>query len=138
RRRVLGADPRPEMASPRRPEPQPDAAAARAPTRGRTRPPPLTDQGLRGFRDVVVEAENLGEATAHAARSAREAYAAVPSDDPELDRVEPRLEVEGLRAPLPAPARAEPSARMPEEQRAPARQAETARAAETRPPRPMR
>jgi hypothetical protein len=137
-RRNFLPDPPPEIAQPRRPEPQPDAAAARAPSRGRTRPPPLTDQGLRGFRDVVVEAENLGEATAQAARSAREAYAAVPSDDPEFDRVEPRLEPEGLRAPLrePVPARAEPTARMPEE-RAPTRQAETQRAAESRPPRSM-
>jgi hypothetical protein len=137
-RRSFLPDPPPEMAQPRRPEPQPDAPAARAPSRGRTRPPPLTDQGLRGFRDVVVEAENLGEATAQAARSAREAYAAVPSDDPELDRVEPRVEPEGLRAPLrePVPVRAEPTARMPEE-RAPARQVETQRAAESRPPRSM-
>src|SRR5215831_12424115 len=55
-RRSFLPDPPPEMAQPRRPGPQPDAPAARAPSRGRTRPPPLTDQGLRGFRDVVVEA----------------------------------------------------------------------------------
>jgi hypothetical protein len=80
----------------------------------------------------------LGEATAQAARSAREAYAAVPSDDPELDRMEPRLEPEGLRALRePASARSEQTARMPEE-RAPARQAEALRGAESRPPRPMR
>src|SRR5262249_33006551 len=62
------------------------------------RPPP-TDEGLRGFRDVVAEAENLGEKTAQASRSARQAYAAVPSNIPEFDRVEPRLE------PAPAPPR---------------------------------
>jgi hypothetical protein len=126
----------PEVAQPRRPEPPSDGPAARA--RGRTRPPPLTDQGLKGFRDVVAEAETLGEATAQAARSAREAYAAVPSEDPELDRMEPRLEPEGFRAPVrePAPARAEPTVRMPEE-REPTRQAETQRAAESRPPRSM-
>jgi len=68
--------------------------------RGRERPPPLTEEGLKGFRDVVAEAETLGEATAQAARSAREAYAAVPGNDPELDRMEPRLEPVGLRTPV--------------------------------------
>jgi hypothetical protein len=53
--------------------------------------------GIRGLRDVVAEAESLGEATAQASRTAREAYAAVPSDSPDLDRVEPRMEPEGLR-----------------------------------------
>jgi hypothetical protein len=136
-RRSFLSDPPPELAEPRRAESS-SGAGASTPTRGRTRPPPLTDQGLKGFRDVVAEAETLGEATAQAARSAREAYAAVPSEDPELDRVEPRIEPEGLRAPLrePASARSEPEARMPEE-RAPARQAEAARGADARPPRRM-
>jgi hypothetical protein len=138
-RRSFLPDPPSELTEPRRAESPSGAAAARAPGRGRARPPPLTDQGLKGFRDVVAEAETLGEATAQAARSAREAYAAVPSEDPELDRMEPRLEPEGLRTPLrePAPARSEPTARMPEE-RAPARQSEAPRGAESRPPRPMR
>jgi hypothetical protein len=138
-RRSFLPDPPSELTERRRAESPSGAAAARAPGRGRARPPPLTDQGLKGFRDVVAEAETLGEATAQAARSAREAYAAVPSEDPELDRMEPRLEPEGLRTPLrePAPARSEPTARMPEE-RAPARQSEAPRGAESRPPRPMR
>src|SRR5262249_27231945 len=102
-RRNFLPDPPADLAEPRRPESPRDAAAARAPGRGRARPPPLTDQGLKGFRDVVAEAETLGEATAQAARSAREAYAAVPSDDPELDRMEPRLEPAGLRAPMREP-----------------------------------
>jgi len=124
-RRGFLPEPPADFAEPRRPEsPPPDAAAARAPGRGRARPPPLTDQGLKGFRDVVAEAETLGEATAQAARSAREAYAAVPSDDPELDRMEPRLPARGP----------EPTARMPEER--PARQSEAPRGAESR-PRPM-
>jgi hypothetical protein len=130
-----------EAAEPRRPDPPSGAAAARAAGRSRARPPPLTDEGLKGFRDVVAEAETLGEATAQAARSAREAYAAVPSDDPELDRMEPRLEPMGLRAPLrePPPARGpEPTAPMPEE-RSPARQAEAPRGADSaRPPPPRR
>ena len=48
------------------------------------------DTGLRGFRDVVAEAETLGEATAQAAKSAREAYAAVPTNVPDLDPEEAR------------------------------------------------
>jgi hypothetical protein len=45
-------------------------------------PPPITDEGLKGFRDVVAEAEALAEASDQAARSARQAFAAVPPDDP--------------------------------------------------------
>jgi hypothetical protein len=137
-RRGFLPDPPADLAEPRRPESPPDPAPPRASGRGRTRPPPLTDQGLKGFRDVVAEAETLGEATAQAARSAREAYAAVPSDDPELDRMEPRLEPAGLRSPVrePLPPRApEPAARMPEERVS--RQADTPRGAESRPPRSM-
>jgi hypothetical protein len=83
--------------------------------------PPLTDEGLKGFRDVVAEAESLGEATAQAAKSAREAYAAVPPPSHEFDRLEPRIEPEGLRAPVhpnrDAPERPRPpqQARPPEE-----------------------
>lgn len=133
-RRGFLPDPPAGPPEPRRPESPADTAPPRASGRGRTRPPPLTDQGLKGFRDVVAEAETLGEATAHAARSAREAYAAVPSDDPELDRMEPRLEPAGLRSPVrePLPPRApEPTARMPEERVA--RQADAPRGAESRP-----
>jgi hypothetical protein len=74
----------------------PEAPASR---RNRFLPerPPLTEQGLRGFRDVVAEAENLGEKAAQAAKSARQAYAAVPTDMPEFDRVEPRLEAGPMR-----------------------------------------
>jgi hypothetical protein len=142
-RRSFIPDPPPDVREPRRPEAASSGpAAARAPGRNRSRPPPLTDEGLKGFRDVVAEAETLGEATAQAARSAREAYAAVPSDDPELDRMEPRLEPMGLRPPLrdsPPGRPAEPMVRMPEE-RAPARPAEAPRDAEPprpAPPRPM-
>lgn len=46
--------------------------------------------GLKGFRDVVAEAETLGEATAQAAKSAREAYAAVPTTAPEPGHDEAR------------------------------------------------
>jgi hypothetical protein len=44
------------------------------------RPSSLTDQGLRGFRETVAEAEGLGGAAAQAQRSAREVYEAVPGE----------------------------------------------------------
>jgi hypothetical protein len=140
-RRTFAADVAGDVGEPRQVEAAPSGAApaARAPARNRARerPPPLTDEGLKGFRDVVAEAETLGEATAQAARSAREAFAAVPSDDPELDRMEPRVEPMGLRTPLrEAPRGPEPMARGTEE-RAPPRPAETSRGADdARPPAP--
>jgi len=42
------------------------------------RPPPLSNQGLRGFRETVAEAEGLGGAAQQANRSAREAFETVP------------------------------------------------------------
>jgi len=70
--------------------------------RRRSTPPPerspMSGNGLQGFRNVVADAENLGDATAQAGRSAREAYNAVPAPSPEFDRLEPRLEPDGLRA----------------------------------------
>src|SRR6516165_3344352 len=41
----------------------------------------LTDSGLRGFREVVSEANDLGGASARAARSAREKLSAAPPSD---------------------------------------------------------
>jgi hypothetical protein len=40
----------------------------------------LTDEGLRGFRESMAEADGLGGATAEARRSAHEFYEAVPAD----------------------------------------------------------
>src|SRR5262245_2317930 len=84
------------------PADSPAGAPAQQPTQPRTagrsrafaERAPLSDQGLKGFRDVVAEAENLGEATAQAAKSARQVFAAVPYS-PDLDKVEPRVEPEG-------------------------------------------
>src|SRR5512135_1780239 len=45
-----------------------------------SRPSSLTDQGLRGFRDNIAEAEGLGGAAAEAQRSAREVFEAVPGE----------------------------------------------------------
>jgi hypothetical protein len=85
----------------RGPPPEPPAQVRTAPPPPRSRTSAdqgsLTDQGLKGFRDVIAEANDLGAATAQAGKSARQAYAAVPSPNPELDRIEPRLEPEGFR-----------------------------------------
>src|SRR6185312_12818489 len=59
--------------------------------------PSLSGNGLQGFRNVVADVENLGDATAQAGRAAREAYNQMPAPSPEFDRLEPRLEPEGLR-----------------------------------------
>ena len=42
----------------------------------------ISNQGLRGFRETVADAENLGEAAAAANRSAHEVYEAMPGDHP--------------------------------------------------------
>ncbi len=56
----------------------------------------LSDAGLKDFRNVVSEANELGGASARAARSARDAYAAVPPPPPgpapEVDRHEPQFD----------------------------------------------
>lgn len=59
----------------------------------------LADTGLKGFRDVMVEAETLGEATAQAAKSARRAYAAVPQDVADADRSDAPAPRSALREP---------------------------------------
>jgi len=60
-------------------------ASKRKPETADENRPSLSDEGLRGFRAVVAEAESLGEATAEANRAAHEAYEAVPSDQPPPD-----------------------------------------------------
>src|SRR5215213_17718 len=98
----------------------PDRAAA--PTRPRTASRSVTDEGLKGFRDVIAEAEALGDATAQGAKTAREAFAATPpTNNQTFDRVEPRVEPEGLRTP------ARPAARPTDQPgRAPANPFDTA------------
>ncbi|HEY1541657.1 MAG TPA: hypothetical protein VGG01_04550, partial [Xanthobacteraceae bacterium] len=59
---------------------------------------PVAGDGLQGFRNVVADVESLGDATAQAGRAAREAYNQMPAPSPEFDRLEPRLEPEGLRS----------------------------------------
>ena len=51
--------------------------------------------GMRGFRDIAADADDLGRAAAQANRAARKTYANVPSPSPEFDRLEPSLENRG-------------------------------------------
>jgi hypothetical protein len=54
----------------------------------------LVDEGLKGFRDVIAETDDLGGATASASKSARDtrdAFAALPPPD-EVERFEPHVE----------------------------------------------
>ena len=76
------------------------AADPRAPARRAPRaraPPPVSPAapGIRGFRDIEADANDLGRAAAQANRSARKTYANVPSPSPEFDRLEPNLENRG-------------------------------------------
>ena len=101
---------------PRRPEPPPMAPRPQPPqlpmqdpvlppTRERTGAPrrgpdnsaPQMPQppGMRGFRDIAADADDLGRAAATANRNARKTYANVPSPSPEFDRIEPGMENRG-------------------------------------------
>jgi hypothetical protein len=55
--------------------------------------------GMRGFRDIAADADDLGRAAAQANRAARKTYANVPS--PEQDRLEPNLDSRGDGADAP-------------------------------------
>jgi hypothetical protein len=83
---------------PPRPEPPPARSERAAPLRrsersnGAPPAPPRDQNGTRGFRDVVADADDLGAAAVEANRAARRTYANVPSPSPEFDRLEPTLE----------------------------------------------
>jgi hypothetical protein len=51
--------------------------------------------GVRGFRDITADVDDLGRAAAQANRAARKTYANVPSPSPEFDRLEPSMESRG-------------------------------------------
>jgi hypothetical protein len=90
----------------------PDRPAA-PPIRPRTQRGSVTDEGLKGFRDVIAEAEALGDATAQGAKTAREAFAATPPSGAASERLEPRVEPEGLRTPARPPSRPADQPRTP-------------------------
>jgi hypothetical protein len=58
-------------------------------------PPTSQAPGVRGFRDITADADDLGRAAAQANRAARKTYANVPSPSPEFDRQEPSMEDRG-------------------------------------------
>jgi hypothetical protein len=92
---------RPDAPPPSRPPPQVSMQDPQLPpTRERTGAPrrgadnnAVPAPGMRGFRDIAADADDLGRAAAQANRAARKTYANVPS--PELDRLEPSLDTRG-------------------------------------------
>ncbi|MHC1949172.1 hypothetical protein IF803_33075 [Bradyrhizobium sp. UFLA06-06] len=88
--------PRPQ--NPPGPETQAPPARPGPPRRGpegAPSPVPPAAPGVRGFRDITADADDLGRAAAQASRNARKTYANVPSPSPEFDRLEPSLENRG-------------------------------------------
>ncbi|WP_431015568.1 hypothetical protein [Bradyrhizobium pachyrhizi] len=91
------APPRPQN-PPVPPETQAPPARPGPPRRGpegASPPVPPAAPGVRGFRDITADADDLGRAAAQASRNARKTYANVPSPSPEFDRLEPSLENRG-------------------------------------------
>jgi hypothetical protein len=101
--RTLRIDPPPiPRSQPPAPPPPPDAQLP--PTRERmgvarrgadNSAPQAQPPGMRGFRDIAADADDLGRAAAQATRAARKTYANVPSPSPEFDRSEPNMENRG-------------------------------------------
>jgi hypothetical protein len=99
--RELRANPPPPASRPQPPQvpmqdPQlpPTRERSGAARRGPDNAPPQAP-GVRGFRDIAADADDLGRAAAQASRSARKTYANVPSPSPEFDRLEPSMENRG-------------------------------------------
>src|SRR5947209_10639863 len=95
--------PPPRPQSPQPPQPSvgmqepalPPARERPGPPRRAEPTPPPQAPGMRGFRDIAADADDLGRAAAQANRSARKTYANVPSPTPEFDRLEPSMENRG-------------------------------------------
>jgi hypothetical protein len=85
------------------PRPQPQDLDQDSPLPPRERPPASRrgadngppPSGIRGFRDIAADADDLGRAAAQANRAARKTYANVPPSSPEFDRLEPGLDDHG-------------------------------------------
>lgn len=104
--RNLRAEPPPAAPRPQPPQdpmeepppPPPGRERSGTPRRGPDNgalPPPTPPPGMRGFRDIAADADDLGRAAAQASRAARKTYANVPSPSPEFDRLEPSMENRG-------------------------------------------
>jgi hypothetical protein len=95
---------RPEMRQPQVPMQDPQLPPTRERVSGSRRgadnnAPPAP--GMRGFRDITADTDDLGRAAAQASRAARKTYANVPSPSPEFDRLEPVMEDRGFEAEAP-------------------------------------
>jgi hypothetical protein len=77
------------------PPPPRGGGPRRGPDNGSPPPMPPQPPGMRGFRDIAADADDLGRAAAQANRAARKTYANVPSPSPEFDRLEPNMENRG-------------------------------------------
>src|SRR5258708_3217291 len=90
--------PQPPNSQPQVPMPDPQLPPTReragAPRRGPDNGAPQAP-GVRGFRDIAADADDLARAAAQANRAARKTYANVPSPSPEFDRLEPSMEDRG-------------------------------------------
>src|SRR6202165_4051084 len=90
--------PQPPSSQPQVPMPDPQLPPTReragAPRRGADEAASQAP-GMRGFRDIAADADDLGRAAAQASRAARKTYANVPSPSPEFDRLEPSMENRG-------------------------------------------
>jgi hypothetical protein len=75
--------------------PPPPRERGGGPRRGPENGAPPQPPGMRGFRDIAADADDLGRAAAQANRAARKTYANVPSPSPEFDRLEPSMENRG-------------------------------------------
>jgi hypothetical protein len=128
--RNLRADPpQPRSQPPQLPPQLPSQDPPLPPTRERTGAPrrgydngppqaPPPAPGVRGFRDIAADADDLGRAAAQANRAARKTYANVPSPSPEFDRLEPSMENRGADpdAPYSYDESAEEAERYPPQQ----------------------
>jgi hypothetical protein len=85
--------------APRRFDPNDRPPGAQPPNQ--SAPNQTQSPGVRGFRDIAADADDLGRAAAQANRAARKTYANVPSPTPEFDRLEPSMENRGADPDVP-------------------------------------
>jgi hypothetical protein len=78
--------------SPLPPTRERSGSSRRGPDNSAPQMPQPPGPGMRGFRDIAADADDLGRAAAQANRAARKTYANVPSPSPEFDRLEPSME----------------------------------------------
>jgi hypothetical protein len=86
--------PQPPQVAMQDPQLPPTRERSGAPRRGPDNSAPQAP-GMRGFRDIAADADDLGRAAAQASRAARKTYANVQSPSPEFDRLEPSMENRG-------------------------------------------